>query len=185
MDRQREALMTNWPQYGYQLAAQGQAGLRASDADRDRACEVLKTGFAEGRLAKDEYDALLEQVYSARTLGELARATGQLPGGGAALYPPAPARPRTNPLAQAALACGVAEFFTFGLTCIPAVVLGHMARGQIRRTGEAGSTLALTGLVLGWIGVIMWLLFWVVVLGAGLAIGFHGGPVHRMPGPNG
>ncbi len=180
--------MTNWPEYGYQIAAQGRAGIRASDADRDQAAEVLKNGFAEGRLAKDEYDALLEGVYSARTLGELAKVTSQLPGGGAALYPPSPARPRTNPLAQAALACGVAEFFTLGLTCIPAVVLGHMARRQIRRTGEAGGTLALTGLVLGWIGVTMWVLLWVAVLGAGLAIGVHGGhTVHMVhpPGPNG
>jgi Domain of unknown function (DUF4190)/DUF1707 SHOCT-like domain len=178
--------MTNWPEYGYHFPAQGRAHIRAADADRDRAAEVLKSGFAEGRLAKDEYDALLEGVYSARTLGELERVTSQLPGGGAALYPPAPARARTNPLAQAALACGVAEFFTFGLTCLPAVVLGHLARGQIRRTGEAGGTLALTGLVLGWIGVTLWVLFWVAVLGAGLALGGHGAPaMHPMPGPNG
>jgi len=167
--------MTSRPEYGYGYgygtAAQGRAGIRASDADRDRAGEVLKAAFAEGRLTKDEYDAHLEKVYSARTLGELAAATGQLPGGGLALYPMTPVRLRTNPLAQAALACGVAEFFTLGLTCIPAVILGHMARGQIRRTGDAGGTLALTGLVLGWIGVALWVLFWVVVLGAGLAFG--------------
>ena len=177
--------MTNGPQYGYHMAAQGRAGLRASDADRDRAVEVLKDGFAEGRLAKDEYDALLGQAYSARTLGELARVTSQLPGGGGALYPLAPARPRTNPLAQAALACGVAEFFTFGLTCIPAVVLGHKARGQIRRTGETGDTLALIGLLLGWFGVIIWVLFWVIVLLVGVAFTAHGGPANPMPGPNG
>ncbi len=169
--------MTSWPDYGYGMAARGRAGIRASDADRDRAGEVLKAAFAEGRLSKDEYDAHLEKVYSARTLGELETATGHLPGGGLALYPMTPVRQRTNPLAQAALACGVAEFFTFGLTCIPAVILGHMARGQIRRTGDAGGTLALTGLVLGWIGVTLWLLFWVVVLGAGLAFGhMHGTP---------
>ena len=140
---------------------------------------MLKTGFAEGRLTKDEYDAHLEMVYSARTLGELEAATRQLPGGGLALYPMAPVRRvRTNPLAQAALACGVAEFFTFGLTCIPAVILGHMARGQIRQTGDAGGTLALTGLVLGWIGVALWALFWVAVLGAGLALGRMGVHTH-------
>ena len=52
------------------------------------------------------------------------------------------------------------EFFTLGLTAIPAVMLGHVARGQIRRTGEAGDGLALTGLILGWIGVTLWVLFW-------------------------
>ena len=39
------------------------------------------------------------------------------------------------------------------LATIPAVVLGHMARGQIRRTGEQGAGMALAGLILGWIGV--------------------------------
>jgi Domain of unknown function (DUF4190)/DUF1707 SHOCT-like domain len=172
----REVLMSSWPQYGYQMAAHGRATLRASDADRERAAEVLKTGFAEGRLSKDEYDAGVDRVYSARTLGELESATSHLPGGGLALHPVARAQPRTNPLAQASLACGVAEIFTLGLTSIPAVVLGHMARGQIRRTGEAGSTLALTGLVLGWIGVGLWVLLWIAILGAGLALG-HGHPV--------
>jgi hypothetical protein len=36
---------------------------------------------------------------------------------------------------------------------IPAVVLGHVAHSQIRRTGERGGAAATIGLVLGWIGV--------------------------------
>ncbi len=39
------------------------------------------------------------------------------------------------------------------LATIPAVVCGHMARSQIRRTGEQGAGMALAGLILGWIGV--------------------------------
>jgi hypothetical protein len=39
------------------------------------------------------------------------------------------------------------------LATIPAVVCGHMARHQIRRTGEQGAGMALAGLILGWIGV--------------------------------
>jgi uncharacterized membrane protein len=31
--------------------------LRASDADREQATEVLKGAFAQGRLAKDEFEA--------------------------------------------------------------------------------------------------------------------------------
>ena len=121
--------------------------------DRDRAAEVLKSGFAAGRLTKDEYDDHLHQVYTARTHGDLAQVTSQLPGGGLALFRgPAPVVKRTNSLAVAALVCGVAEFFTLGLTAIPAVILGHMARGQIRRTGEHGRGLALAGLILGWAG---------------------------------
>jgi hypothetical protein len=33
------------------------------------------------------------------------------------------------------------------------VVCGHVARNQIRRTGEQGARMALAGLILGWIGV--------------------------------
>ena len=112
--------MTSWPGYGG--PAYGRASMRASDADRDRAAEVLKSGFATGRLTKDEYDDHLHLVYTARTHGDLAQVTGQLPGGGMALFvAPAPVVKGTNSLAVAALVCGVAEFFTVGLTAIPAV----------------------------------------------------------------
>ncbi len=166
--------MTSWAGYG--VARDEHGFIRASDADRDRAAEVLKTGYAEGRLGKDEYDEHLGLVYSARTLGDLATVTAQLPGGGTALYPRRAGRPGTNQLAQAALACGLAVIF-FGLTSIPAVVLGHAARRQIRRTGEAGDTLALTGLVLGWIGVTLWVLFW--CLAVVFAAFGHGVMVHH------
>jgi hypothetical protein len=56
-------------------------------------------------------------------------------------------------MAVASLACGVAQPFTAGLSTIPAVVFGHVARGQIRRTGQDGAGLALAGLLLGWAGV--------------------------------
>jgi Domain of unknown function (DUF4190) len=60
------------------------------------------------------------------------------------------ARP-TNGLAVTAFVCGLAQFVIV-LTFIPAIVCGHIARAQIRRTGEAGGGLALAGLVLGYIG---------------------------------
>jgi uncharacterized membrane protein len=157
--------MTSWPGYGAQ--EYGHAAMLASDADRDRASEVLKSGFASGRLTKDEYDDHLHRLYTVRTHGDLVQVTSQLPGGGMALFA-APAPVRTNSLAVAALACGVAEFFTAGLTAIPAVVLGHMARSQIRRTGENGSGLALAGLILGWLAIVLFVL--IVVVGAAAAV---------------
>ena len=117
---------------GYGLAASGQGGMRASDADRERAAEVLRTGFAEGRLDKDEYDSLLGQVYSAKTHGELATLTSQLPGGGSTLYAApvssparyaAPAEP-TNRLAVASLVCGLSLFFI----PLPDLDPGHRVR---------------------------------------------------------
>jgi len=60
-------------------------------------------------------------------------------------YPPAP--PRTNPLAVVTLVLGLC-----GFAVIP-VVTGHVALRQIRRTGEGGTTVAVIGLVLGYLGV--------------------------------
>src|SRR6266542_6267788 len=50
---------------------------------------------------------------------------------------------RTNGLAVASLACGIGQLFFWFLAAIPAVVLGHMARRQIRQTGEDGAGMAL------------------------------------------
>lgn len=174
--------MTSWPGYGG--PAYGHASMRASDVDRDRAAEVLKTGFAAGRLTKDEYDEHLHWVYTARTHGDLAQVTSQLPGGGMALFmPSAPVVRGTNSLAVAALVCGVAEFFTLGLTAIPAVILGHMARGRIRRSGEQGSGLALAGLILGYAAIIVFVL--AIALGSMVAVRVgHTGPVETHPFPN-
>jgi Domain of unknown function (DUF4190) len=63
------------------------------------------------------------------------------------------ARP-TNGLAIAALVCGIAQF-AVGITFIPAIICGHMARRQIRQTGEAGDGMALAGLILGYIGGVL------------------------------
>jgi uncharacterized membrane protein len=174
--------MTTRPGYG--IPAWGDAGppggagyLRASTADRERAVDVLKAGFAEGRLTKDEYDARISQAYEARTYGELAVVTADLPGGHimapAPAWPPVTAAPGTNPLAVASLVCGLAQPFTGGLTMIPAVILGHVAHSQIRRTGERGGALATVGLVLGWVGISVVVL--VIVVVAAIAAR-HGGP---------
>jgi Domain of unknown function (DUF4190)/Domain of unknown function (DUF1707) len=175
--------MTYWTGPGHRGAGDGRAQLRASDADRERASEVLKSGFADGRLTKEEYDAHLSQVYAARTNADLMAVTSQLPGGGLALYAPEPP-PRTNPLAVAALVCGIAQFFTLGLATIPAVILGHMSHRQIRRTGEQGSGMATAGLVLGWIGVALWVIFITLVLFAAVSV-THGGSTTVVPGPPG
>ena len=44
----------------------------AGDADRERAIDVLKAGFAEGRLTKAEYDERVTRVHAARTYADLA-----------------------------------------------------------------------------------------------------------------
>jgi hypothetical protein len=177
--------MTARPGYGMTPAGDGR--LRASTADRERAVDVLKAGFAEGRLTKDEYDDRVSQAYAARTYAELAAVTADLPGGQMVapygqpyLQPYVPVRRRTNSLAVASLVCGLAQPF-LGLTTIPAIVLGYAARGQIRRTGEDGSGLATAGLVLGWIGAVVAVL---VILLAVAVTARHTSP-GVYPGPSG
>jgi uncharacterized protein DUF1707 len=53
--------------------------LRAADADRDRAIEILAGATAEGRLTQEEYSERSETALSARTLGELAALTADIP----------------------------------------------------------------------------------------------------------
>ena len=55
--------------------------LRASHADRDRTVDVLRVAAGDGRLTLEELDERLEVALSARTLGELAALTADLPPG--------------------------------------------------------------------------------------------------------
>lgn len=140
--------------------------MRASHADRERAVDVLKAGFAEGRLPQPEYEQRVARAYQAQTYGELETLVSDLPQGPvpqARPFPfpqtfmPAPVAPMmpppTNGSANAALVCGVLTPLTWGLTAVPAVILGHKARAEIRRTGERGDGYALAGLVIGWLAI--------------------------------
>jgi len=68
-----------------------------------------------------------------------------------------------------------------------AVVLGHIARGQIRRTGESGGGMAMAGLVLGYIhlvAVALITIFWIAVFGGLTALlGVIGSPPAPSPTP--
>ena len=167
--------------HGYPAASGGRGQMRAADADRDRAVSFLSTAYTEGRLTKDEYDARLEAALSARTYADLDHVVTDLPGTRLGPVPrraPAP----TNALAIASLACGLTQF-KFGLTTIPANVLGHMARHQIKRTGEQGAGMALAGLLLGWAGFALGVL---AILVLTVVVVAHGAPVHAravFPGP--
>ena len=61
--------------------------MRVSDADRERAAEVLREAAGQGRISMDELDERLELAYAAKTYADLAAVTGDLPQGGAALAP--------------------------------------------------------------------------------------------------
>jgi hypothetical protein len=69
--------------------------LRAADADRERVAEILRDALAEGRLDMAEFEERLEATYQARTYGELAPITRDLPAAGTA-----PAVSLSKPAAQ-------------------------------------------------------------------------------------
>jgi hypothetical protein len=56
--------------------------MRASHLDRDQVADVLRVAAGDGRLTADELDQRLEQALTARTLGELAALTRDLPAPG-------------------------------------------------------------------------------------------------------
>jgi hypothetical protein len=57
----------------------GENRLRASDADRDQTVELLASAAAEGRLTLEEYSERSGSALSARTMGELAALTDDVP----------------------------------------------------------------------------------------------------------
>jgi hypothetical protein len=62
----------------------------AADADRERTIDVLKAGFAEGRLTQDEYTDKVTRGLMARTYRDLHALIADLPHGAAAAVPAAP-----------------------------------------------------------------------------------------------
>ena len=73
-------------------------------------------------------------------------------GGPAGYAPP----PKTNPLATISLIAGVVQFVCFYfIGAIVAIVTGHIARSQIRRSNgtQGGAGMALAGIILGYVGL--------------------------------
>ena len=148
------------------FAAGGEPGkLRASDADRDRVVEVLSMAYSEGRLSKDEYDGRLQDALSARIYADLDQLVTDLPVARTTAVTPVAG---INGLAIASLACGLVQCVFGPVTAIPAIMFGHVALHQIKRTGGQGAGLALMGLILGWATVIL-----IVLVGLVMSLGMH------------
>jgi hypothetical protein len=105
--------------------------------------------------------------------GEVWTASVAPPMSGAMYGPPAYgayAPPETNGLAVASLVCSLAGFFACGVPTIVGVVLGHVARGQIRRSEgrQTGDGLALAGLIVGYLMIAGFIcLILLIVIGSG------------------
>jgi Domain of unknown function (DUF1707) len=79
------------------------SGLRASDAEREQAIDVMKAAFVQGRLTRDELDVRAGQAFTAPTWADLAALTADLPAGLTRTQPvhtpPARGRPKLSKLA--------------------------------------------------------------------------------------
>jgi hypothetical protein len=156
----------------------GHGSMRSSTADRERAIDVLKAAFAEGRLSRDEFEERSARVYQSRTYAELAALTADLPAGplGAIAYPglvppgpvpppyyvAAPRRP-VNSLAVAALICA----FIPGFPAAAAIITGLVARRQIRENGERGDGVASVAIVIGVLSLLGFLFYLTAHVGFG------------------
>lgn len=88
-----------WESFRLDPRQPGHASMRASDADREIVRAMLADAYADGRLAREEYDDRLNTLYGSRTLGELpSLVTDLVPPDGAPMAPapPLPADLRTR-----------------------------------------------------------------------------------------
>lgn len=158
------------------MAAGNYGYMRATDADRETVLRILRDAYAEGKISQAEFDSRSTAAMNAKTYDELSTLTTDLPASIPVApprpYPPAPYGPATTSgLAVAALVCGVGQIMFWGVGAIAAIVLGHIARSQIRRTGQQGAGMALAGLILGYIGLGLTVLFVLLVIGLIAAAG--------------
>jgi uncharacterized protein DUF1707 len=80
-------------------AVPGERAVRASDAERDQATEILRAAYAEGRLNRAELDERTSAAYAAKTRTDLRGLTSDLPGAAEAAYgrPPVADLPVVDP----------------------------------------------------------------------------------------
>ena len=161
------------------------AVLRASDADRERVAEILRTAAAEGRLDLDEVDERLALVYQARTYADLEPLTRDLPVAGRPVAPvhADPARIGGTATSTGAVAI-MGGFERKGAWVVPDLftALAIMGGGELdlREAGFATPEVELRLIaVMGGIDVIVPEDAEVIVNGVGIMGGFD----HQASGP--
>jgi hypothetical protein len=146
---------------GYGPGGSGYGPIRATDADRESVRAILQEAHTQGRLDWTEFEARSTAVMNAQTYDQLASLTADLtnriPGSPPQVYQnyPGGMQGRTNGMAIASLICGIAQFFVPFFCAIAAIITGHVARRQIRQTGEQGAGMAVAGMVLGYAGLVL------------------------------
>lgn len=166
--------------------------IRASDSDRSRAQSLLNDAYADGRLTQPEWEERATALAGPVTHADLVRLTADLPSpymvpqhAPTPYLAPPTVRSTTNGLAIGSLACGIGQVVGGPIAGVAAIILGHQARRQIRQTGEQGDGLAVTGLVLGYVGTVLAVLVLLALVIGAVAVAHGGGGsgiVHSGPG---
>jgi hypothetical protein len=123
------------------VGAGGRGRLRASHADREQVIDLLKTAFVQGRLAKDEFEARVDQAFASRTYAELAAVTADIPD--APIAAPIAAAPLRKP-AKTPARPSMNKAITGG-ACV--IIVGHIGMIGALLTGN-GALVLLMGLLI-------------------------------------
>jgi Domain of unknown function (DUF1707) len=129
------------------------ARLRTSDADRERAIEVLKVAFVQGCLTKDELDRRAGLALVSRTYAELTAATANIPARPRPMpmprpmpdWPP-PELPASSTARRPANHWGVKWALALATIALPAMIAGALVTGN--RDLFSSTTVALMAYIL-------------------------------------
>ena len=139
--------------------AGGLGRLRTSRADREQAVDVLKAAFVQGRLAKDEFDLRVGQVFASRTYADLDALTADIPDGVTSAQPPAPSAPEPGRMLSFKTAARVGAVGAFPSMASAVVVVQSSQVPAV----AGGLLVGLTGvLVTGLLTALLMLVSWVV-----------------------
>ena len=139
--------MTARPGDDQAAGAVGRGRLRASHADREQVTGTLTAAFVQGCLTKDELDLRVGQTFAARTYGELAALTADLPAGlTGARSPGGATRAQTRRPVRAAKAAGGVGL---ALALLAAAVFSGPGNGPERLIFLAVFFIPVCGLLLG------------------------------------
>lgn len=128
---------------GNLAAMAGRGHLRASHADREQVIDTLSVAFAQGRLAKDEFDARISQALVSRTYADLAAVVAGIRTGPVVAERP---RPPSQRLSNAA------KWAASGLVT-PVTIAAALAAGSL--SGHFGY--AVIGFVVAFAYFVFWL----------------------------
>lgn len=105
--------------------------LRCSDSDRDRVAEELREHYADGRLTLEEFHERSDVAYAAKTFGDLAPLTSDLP---ARVPKPAEAKPEKrqvlDPDARKRLAAMWGPWLSVSVICFGIWLFTMLASGM-------------------------------------------------------